>query len=95
MIIKYDYSGYRVLVTGGTSGIGLSAARMYHEAGADVTITGTKSPENYDVDLSTFSFKQMDLEDNASIDEVAKKFQQKAGWMFWLIMPVWHLLLKG
>ena len=25
MIIKYDYSGYRVLVTGGTSGIGLSA----------------------------------------------------------------------
>ena len=52
MIIKYDYSGYRVLVTGGTSGIGLSAARMYHEAGADVTITGTKSPENYDVDLS-------------------------------------------
>ena len=72
MIIKYDYSGYRVLVTGGTSGIGLSAARMYHEAGADVTITGTKSPENYDVDLSTFSFKQMDLEDNASIDEFFK-----------------------
>ena len=43
--------------------------------------------------LSAFSFKQMDLEDNASVD-AAKKFR-RAGWMFWLSVPVWHLLLKG
>ena len=79
MTIKYDYSDYRVLVTGGTSGIGFSAARMYHEAGADVVITGTKSPENYDVDLSTFNFKQMDLEDNESIDVVAKEVSAEGG----------------
>ena len=79
MTIKYDFSGYRVLVTGGTSGIGLSAAGMYRDAGADVVITGTKSRENYDVDLSGFSFKQMDLEDNASIDAVAKNVSAEGG----------------
>ena len=79
MTIKYDFSGYRVLVTGGTSGIGLSAAGMYRDAGADVVITGTKSRENYDVDLSGFSFKQMDLEDNASIDAVAKNVSAGGG----------------
>ena len=52
---------------------------MYHEAGADVVITGTKAPENYDVDLSAFSFKQMDLEDNASIDAVAKEVSAEGG----------------
>jgi NAD(P)-dependent dehydrogenase (short-subunit alcohol dehydrogenase family) len=79
MTIKYDFSGYRVLVTGGTSGIGLSAAGMYRDAGAGVVITGTKSRENYDVDLSGFSFKQMDLEDNASIDAVAKNVSAEGG----------------
>ncbi|NCG11597.1 MAG: short-chain dehydrogenase [Rhizobiales bacterium TMED249] len=79
MTIKYDFSGYRVLVTGGTSGIGLSAAGMYRDAGADVVITGTKPRENYDVDLSGFSFKQMDLEDNASIDAVAKNVSAEGG----------------
>jgi NAD(P)-dependent dehydrogenase (short-subunit alcohol dehydrogenase family) len=79
MTIKYDFSGYRVLVTGGTSGIGLSAAGMYRDAGADVVITGTKPQENYDVDLSGFIFKQMDLEDNASIDAVAKEVSAEGG----------------
>jgi NAD(P)-dependent dehydrogenase (short-subunit alcohol dehydrogenase family) len=79
MTIKYDFSGYRVLVTGGSSGIGLSAAGMYRDAGADVVITGTKPQENYDVDLSGFSFKQMDLEDNASIDAVAKEVSAEGG----------------
>ena len=64
---------------GGTSGIGLSAAGMYRDAGADVVITGTKPQENYDVDLSGFSFKQMDLEDNASIDAVAKNVSAEGG----------------
>ncbi|HCN32837.1 MAG TPA: short-chain dehydrogenase [Rhodobiaceae bacterium] len=79
MTIKYDFCGYRVLVTGGTSGIGLSAAGMYRDAGADVVITGTKPQENYDVDLSGFNFKQMDLEDNASIDAVAKEVSAEGG----------------
>ena len=79
MTIKYEFSGYRVLVTGGTSGIGLSAAGMYRDAGADVVITGTKPQENYDVDLSGFSFKQMDLEDNASIDAVTKEVSAEGG----------------
>ena len=31
-----------VLVTGGSNGIGLGIARAFREAGADVTITGTR-----------------------------------------------------
>ena len=38
--ISYDYTGASVLVTGGTSGIGLACARAYREAGATVSITG-------------------------------------------------------
>jgi NAD(P)-dependent dehydrogenase (short-subunit alcohol dehydrogenase family) len=36
----WDMSGTRVLLTGGTSGIGLAAARIMSEAGATVAITG-------------------------------------------------------
>ena len=37
---RYDFSDAAVLVTGGTSGIGLATATAFEEAGARVTITG-------------------------------------------------------
>jgi len=40
--ITYDYSSATVLVTGGTSGIGLACAQGYRDAGGDVIITGRK-----------------------------------------------------
>ena len=40
--VTFDYSGAHVLVTGGTSGIGAATAEAYRNAGADVTITGTR-----------------------------------------------------
>ena len=69
---SYDFSGAHVLITGGTSGIGAAAAAAYREAGADVTITGTRgSASEYDADLSGYRYLQMDIEDGASIDAVA------------------------
>ena len=41
--VHYDYRGAEVLVTGGTSGIGAGIAAAYREAGAAVTITGTRA----------------------------------------------------
>lgn len=41
--VSFDYSGCTVLVTGGTSGIGAAIAAAFVRAGADVTITGTRS----------------------------------------------------
>jgi NAD(P)-dependent dehydrogenase (short-subunit alcohol dehydrogenase family) len=70
--ITHDYRGAHVLVTGGTSGIGAATAAAYREAGADVTITGTRpSPADYDADLSGYRYLSMDIEDGASIDAVA------------------------
>ncbi|EQB10706.1 short-chain dehydrogenase [Sphingobium quisquiliarum P25] len=68
----YDYGGAHVLVTGGTSGIGAATAAAYRNAGADVTITGTRgSAADYDADLSGFRYLQLDVEDAANIYSVA------------------------
>ena len=40
--VTFDYSDTAVLVTGGTSGIGAATAAAYRDAGASVTITGTR-----------------------------------------------------
>lgn len=70
--IRYHYAGAKVLVTGGTSGIGQGIARAYREAGADVTITGTRSSAaDYEEDFSAYQFTQLDVENNASIDQLA------------------------
>lgn len=70
--VMFDYAGASVLVTGGTSGIGRGIADAYREAGADVTITGTRvSAGDYDSDLSGFRYLQLDVEDRANVDAVA------------------------
>jgi len=70
--IVYDYAGAHVLVTGGTSGIGAATARAYRNAGAQVTVTGTRADAAaYDADLSGYGYLQMDIEDDASIDATA------------------------
>lgn len=66
--IEYDYSGAKVLITGGSNGIGLACARAYQAAGAGVTITGRKaSADAYDHDLSGFDYRPLDV---GSRDEV-------------------------
>jgi NAD(P)-dependent dehydrogenase (short-subunit alcohol dehydrogenase family) len=70
--VAFDYSGTRVLVTGGSNGIGLGIARAFLEAGADVTITGTrKSPGDYDHDLAGFAYRRCVLTEPETITEVA------------------------
>ena len=65
---RYDYRGARVLVTGGTSGIGAGIAAAYRDAGAAVTITGTRaSIADYEGDLSGFSYARLQLTDDATI----------------------------
>ncbi len=70
--VQYDYQGARVLVTGGTSGIGAGIAAAYRAAGATVTVTGTRgSAADYDHDLSGYRYLTLDVEDPAQIDAVA------------------------
>lgn len=69
---RFDYGGARVLVTGGSNGIGLGVATAFREAGAHVTITGTRgSSGDYDHDLSGFVYLQCRLPDPDAIRAVA------------------------
>jgi NAD(P)-dependent dehydrogenase (short-subunit alcohol dehydrogenase family) len=70
--VAFNYSGVHVLVTGGTSGIGLAIARAYLSAGAIVTITGTRaSAADYECDLSGFIYLKMDSLDRPDVEAVA------------------------
>jgi len=60
--VTYDYSGATVLVTGGTSGIGLACAQEYRDAGAQVIVTGRKNKaSDYDSDLGNMTYRQLDV----------------------------------
>ncbi len=71
-ILSFDFGGRHVLVTGGTSGIGAAIAAAFAGAGAAVTITGTRSaPDDYDADLSRFTYRTLDTREPASIEALA------------------------
>jgi len=71
--ISFDYSKTNILVTGGTSGIGKAIAEAYLTAGANVTITGTKSSlQKYSNITDKFSYIKLNLEDKESIDNIKK-----------------------
>ena len=68
-MITLDYTGHQVLVTGGSNGIGLGIANGFADAGADVTITGTRvAASDYDHDLSRFSYRQLLIQDRGMLD---------------------------
>jgi NAD(P)-dependent dehydrogenase (short-subunit alcohol dehydrogenase family) len=70
--VTFDFSGAAVLVTGGTSGIGHAVASTFADAGADVTVTGTRgSASDYDTDLGRFDYRRLETTDPDSIDALA------------------------
>ncbi|MFI5507706.1 SDR family NAD(P)-dependent oxidoreductase [Mycobacterium sp. NPDC051804] len=67
----FDFTGTNALITGGTSGIGHATAMLFRDAGATVTVTGTRTgPGDYDTDLSGMTYRQLILTDTDSIDEL-------------------------
>ena len=52
--VTFDFTGTNALITGSTSGIGHATATLFRDAGANVTIIGTRAqPTDYDTDLAS------------------------------------------
>ena len=69
--VRFNYAGSRVLVTGGSNGIGLAIAEAYASSGAEVSITGTaRRISDYPHDLSGFKYHSLDMRDGTAVDEV-------------------------
>ncbi len=74
---SFDFSGARVLVTGGSSGIGAATAAAFANAGAEVLITGTRgSAGDYEGDLSAFEYHQLQLTDKSAIEALAASLER-------------------
>ena len=72
MRASFDYSGRSILVSGGSSGIGLAIAKAFQQAGGDVRITGTRAAAtDYPDDLGGLTFHQLDMQDATAIEALA------------------------
>jgi NAD(P)-dependent dehydrogenase (short-subunit alcohol dehydrogenase family) len=70
--VSFDFTGTKVLVTGGTSGIGYAVSSAFADAGASVTVTGTRSSAaDYDTELSRFTYAQLEMRDGEAVDALA------------------------
>jgi 3-oxoacyl-[acyl-carrier protein] reductase len=68
----FDFAGACVLITGGTSGIGLAIAHAFSAANAKVTVTGTQeSAADYTTDLAPFEYRQCRMTERDEIESVA------------------------
>ena len=72
-----DFTGKRVLVTGGSSGIGNGIAHAFAACGAEVTVTGTRPDEGdyleaEDSDFTGLAYRQLDVTDREAAGDLAE-----------------------
>lgn len=76
---SFDFSDATVLVTGGTAGIGYAIATAFADAGASVTISGTRAGvsdyEDDGVALDRFDYVQTDMRDSDAVDKLVERFE--------------------
>lgn len=71
-----DFTGQRVLVIGGSSGIGNGIAQGFRARGGEVIVTGTRPDEGdyleaEDSDLTGLTYRQLDVTDREAADALA------------------------
>lgn len=64
----FDFAGARVLITGGSSGIGHATALAFRDAGAEVVLTGTRARADVPVDLTGMEYRRLEIRDGAAVD---------------------------
>lgn len=70
-MVRFDFTGKTVLVTGASAGIGNAIACAFRDAGATVHATGTRDRASYDTDLAGMIFHQVDIGDAAALQALA------------------------
>lgn len=70
-----DFSGKRVLVTGGSDGIGYGVARAFQALGAKLTVTGTREAASYGQDFTGLDFRRLDVSDAGAVKALATGFE--------------------
>lgn len=68
--MQFDFTGRRVLITGGTNGMGNAMAHGFRKLGAAVTVTGTKPRDAYDSDLHGLDVRQFDAGDPDQVERL-------------------------
>ncbi|AOL22875.1 3-oxoacyl-[acyl-carrier protein] reductase [Erythrobacter litoralis] len=73
-----DFEGRKVLVIGGSSGIGNGIAQGFRAAGAEVIVTGTRPDsgdylEAEDSDFTGLEYERLDVTDRSAADALAQK----------------------
>jgi len=72
--MQFDFSGRMVLVTGGTSGIGLAIAQGFRRAGATVIVAGL--PAHQASELQGLEVSDLDVTDNTSVESLLVKLDR-------------------
>lgn len=75
---RLDFSGARVLVVGGSSGIGNAIAAAFRDHGARVCVTGTRTDADAyageGIDFAGMDYRRLDVTDRAAVDGFALPF---------------------
>ena len=75
--VSFEYTNATVLITGGSSGIGLACAQAYRDAGAHVIITGRKAQAaDYDVNLEGMTYYQLDVANRDALYALASSLDK-------------------
>ena len=69
----FDFHGRQVLVTGGTSGIGLAIAQAFSQAGASVISLGLASEESLPASVRT---EILDITDTEAVDKLVSSLSE-------------------
>ena len=74
--MRFDFSNQRVLITGGTSGIGFAVAQAFADAGANVTATGLIDNDVADAAArdKRIQFWRLDVRDSAAVRQLVSEF---------------------
>lgn len=70
IVDKFNFSGRKVLVVGGSDGIGYRVARRFTDQGASVIVTGTKPKESYEHNFIGMDFKRLDVQNELEISNL-------------------------